>query len=289
MLGHLGFVARLLCAALVAPRPCVLLASQHNGGHRLSCNVSWGRYFDLEEFSVLREQGDAEPEGALAIGPQGSVSEQYTAARAAAIGGRPFVWRLKEYYYSKAFQAARDALVQPDLRGCAAWAPRYFRSDLPDLEAVSSWELGWLRYRQPGPSAFVAALRDKFLAGVPLMPGSYNAFHLRKANDDHGCDTSVAKVVAYLACSLQGDASALVVLSEAPAEEVRQIERELSRSTPLRLFVHADPGLAALARDVAAEGPDNFLVYAAGQAVLGLARRQLQRRRRLHCTACDPP
>ncbi|KAJ8611369.1 hypothetical protein CTAYLR_006479 [Chrysophaeum taylorii] len=303
-IAHVANMAASVCARVVVPPPCELLSTtRHNLGKALPCTEGWSRYAsiryamasDAEALPLAESTHQVE---ARVVSPTAeSVAAGYDEAWRLAAAGTSFAWQIGANYR----EWKRSA--QEHVAGVAVSTARRKarRSNISRCEYVVT-----------GPSPRVAALADDFVRSTRL-PSRFATLHVRRTGDEKSsssssskrrrgatCDTSVAAVTRYAACSLLplgtllGASSAsssfldAVVLFTDERDEayvaavVANLEATLRAAGGARV-VHGDAALRALA---ARDRDDNFFIFGAAMSVMHRARVRL-RMQRTHCEPCD--
>ena len=98
-------MATSLCARVAAPPPSQWLSTQHNNGRPVDPSFWWDRYLEIGHLSdgqSILARRDEVPEYEQSIGPTPwhQVSDEYEQFRGLPDSASPFVWTIKDSYFS---------------------------------------------------------------------------------------------------------------------------------------------------------------------------------------------
>lgn len=233
MLRILANLAGALCARLHVGRPCNLLSSKHNyGEQQLDCAIPWSRYFDvvwvdkadgpvlIEHERISSQVERTNGSTVQLIDTKGSTSDRQLAAQyltALRIRGSNhqrfrWTWDVKNGLPLAALRSSLiNRLVLSDLLGDELlpnlWGEAKSKTD---KRGHTSWSLyvhnesyasqACVYARQP-VSVAIQQLAGRFMLDHRLEPRTFLSVHLRRGDATVQCDSSVARVVAWLKCS----------------------------------------------------------------------------------------
>ena len=119
-----------------------------------------------------------------------------------------------------------------------------------------------------------------------LRVGRFRSLHIRRGDElwtHPECNTSVARVVAYIDCSIDAsDVQPLLIHTDASEEYVQEVSQKLSRRGGTSDVFFVD----AILRQ--RHPKDNFMVFAIELATERLATQRLVLRPSEQCRACAP-
>lgn len=306
-------LAAFLCAKLIVPAPHFMLAPVHNGGRRISKNLSWTKdFFDIlylhnKNTSVIIEQPIEEFKIKHDLGPsleammkasnltwiessrnsediRKGLREAYRRVRDNHTGTEnPFLWTIHHDFWT-----GHRKVIVPELQQLGE---NFNETNMLPIKCKGVF---WQR------SPTVSLVIKRSLERLEQIENSssllFGNLHLRRGDAINECNTSVAKVRAYLECSFGGfrpstQRFVLTLSTDETSPDYIQKIRDVVESLGF-IFVHLDALLWNVIQEeisratLSPHHANNFILFMATQGVSENAQFYLERRRQLNCQDC---
>jgi hypothetical protein len=283
--------AAYLCARLVVPSPHIMLAEKHNYGERVSIDLTWqDDFFDvilladgssaiiqLDNINNLESSSSSHWPNATVIGKRDDLKQAFSKARSLVQHDTPFLWKIAGGY-----EDGYENVILPEIK-----------------KLGKTTEGGILPFNCEAakmvPSSIVQSTTAKVLERLPASAFGY--LHLRRGDSKNACNTSVAKVREYFACSMNGTMApsnfTMVLATEERSEEYLNGIKEVLELNGFH-YEHLDAIVNDALEQQVIDGwydrnkLNNHLTFKIGIGVAKQASLYLEQRRKFSCHDCSP-
>mmetsp|Transcript_528 Transcript_528/g.870 ORF Transcript_528/g.870 Transcript_528/m.870 type:complete len:460 (+) Transcript_528:144-1523(+) len=326
VIGQLSNIAAYLCAKLVVPPPSAWLATFHNGGAKVSANLTWVDDFvtfrllgrgdndnsALDEAKDFFEQNTASNNWTRITSTKAQLREHFDVLREytfqqqkrlengdtgiASFNSnattKPFIWTMEGKWYSIRGELLSHIEHIRSSTGNKTEEDREQRNMLP--VACSSHTIEWSPH-------IMETVRQVQLEITARTGGCkhFGLIHIRRGDSKKKCDTTVEKMKDYLACTFNGTENALGInftllySSDDTNKSYRNAVKKLierngrRRSLDLDLLVQKTLQAQVSAGTIPASKLNNYITFAVVSRLSSGAALNLARRRTYSCNDCD--